>query len=143
MREVLESMIFFMYTFGNFSAFKMPKKVVLYIFQQPSLCRIYIQQCFLGVVHLLCQTIFAFSGSPPPLSYCITIWITLPPPTCVISLNKFLSSANEVSTGPTCQFLYVCLYVCMFSGLSFEASDWVIYSLLVVVLAPSLFNQVF
>ena len=26
---------------------------------------------------------------------------------------KFLSSANEVSTGPTCQFLCVCLSVCL------------------------------
>ena len=26
---------------------------------------------------------------------------------------KFLSSANEVSTGPTCQFLSVCLSVCL------------------------------
>ena len=25
----------------------------------------------------------------------------------------FLSSANEVSTGPTCQFLSVCLFVCL------------------------------
>ena len=45
-----------------------------------------------------------------------------------------MSSANKVSTGPTCQFLYVCVCVCMFSGLFFEASDWVIYLLPVVVL---------
>ena len=30
----------------------------------------------------------------------------------------FLSSANEVSTGPTCQFLSVCLSVCLFVCLS-------------------------
>ena len=32
--------------------------------------------------------------------------------------SKFLSSANEVSTGPTCQFLSVCLSVCLFVWLS-------------------------
>ena len=33
-------------------------------------------------------------------------------------LFYFLSSANEVSTGPTCQFLSVCLSVCLFVCLS-------------------------
>ena len=33
----------------------------------------------------------------------------------------FLSSANEVSTGPTCQFLCVCLSVCLFVCLSFRS----------------------
>ena len=53
----------------------------------------------------------------------------------------FLSSANEVSTGPTCQFLCVCVFVCLFvclSGLFFKASNWIIYWLLTVVLAPYL-----
>ena len=49
----------------------------------------------------------------------------------------FLSSANEVSTGPTCQFLSVCLSVCL-SGLFFKASNWMIYWLLTVVLATYL-----
>ena len=31
----------------------------------------------------------------------------------VNSISDFLSSANEVSTGPTCQFLFVCLSVCL------------------------------
>ena len=52
-----------------------------------------------------------------------------------LKLNAFLSSANEVSTGPTCQFLFVCL-----SGLFFKASNWMIYWLLTVVLAPYLSN---
>ena len=58
---------------------------------------------------------------------------------------SFLSSANEVSTGPTCQFLSVCLSVCLFvclfvclSGLFFKASNWMIYWLLTVVLATYL-----
>ena len=44
-------------------------------------------------------------------------------------------SANEVNTGPICHFMYVCV-----SGLFFKASDWVIYSLLTVLLAPYLSN---
>ena len=31
-----------------------------------------------------------------------------------VPLNTFLSSANKVSTGPTCQLLCVCLSVCVF-----------------------------
>ena len=49
----------------------------------------------------------------------------------------FLSSANEVSTGPTCQFLWFCLFVCV-SGLFFKASNWMIYWHLTVVLATYL-----
>ena len=52
-----------------------------------------------------------------------------------------LGSANEVSTGPTCQFLFVCLSVCLsvcVSGLFFKASNWMIYWLLTVVLATYL-----
>ena len=52
-------------------------------------------------------------------------------------LVSFLSSANEVSTGPTCQFLCVRLFVCV-SGLFFKASNWIIYWLLTVVLATYL-----
>ena len=58
----------------------------------------------------------------------------------MISEIPFLSSAKEVNTGHTCQFLYVCVYVFCISGLFFEASDWVIYLLLVVVLAHRLSN---
>ena len=52
--------------------------------------------------------------------------------------SLFLSSANEVSTGPTCQFLSVCLFVCLsvcVSGLFFKTFNWMIYWLLTVVLA--------
>ena len=35
--------------------------------------------------------------------------------------GSFLSSANEVSTGPTCQFLRVCLCVCLCVSLSFQS----------------------
>ena len=48
----------------------------------------------------------------------------------------FLSSANEVSTGPTRQFLFVCLSVCLsvcVSGLFFKACNWMIYWLLTVI----------
>ena len=39
----------------------------------------------------------------------------------VVKCFVFLSSANEVSTGPTCQFGYVCLwFVCTVSGLFFQ-----------------------
>jgi len=34
---------------------------------------------------------------------------------------RFLSSANEVSTGPTCQFLSVCLFVCLSVCVSFRS----------------------
>ena len=54
---------------------------------------------------------------------------------------SFLSSTNKVSTGTTCQFLCVCLIVCLFvrlSGLFFKASNWIIYWLLTVVLATYL-----
>ena len=54
------------------------------------------------------------------------------------SRKYFLSSANEVSTGPTCQFLWVCL-----SGLFFKASNWIIYWLLTVVQATYLSDKVF
>ena len=53
-----------------------------------------------------------------------------------LKLNAFLSSANEVSTGPTCQFLFVCL--CVFPVFFFKASNWIIYWLLTVVLATYL-----
>ena len=46
-----------------------------------------------------------------------------------------------VSTGPTCQFRFVCLSVCLFVCLSclfFKASNWMIYWLLTVVLATYL-----
>ena len=33
--------------------------------------------------------------------------------------HEFLSSANKVSTGPTCQYLCVCLFVCLFVCLCF------------------------
>ena len=36
--------------------------------------------------------------------------------------TSFLSSANEVSTGPTCQFVSVCVFMCL-SGLFFKASN--------------------
>ena len=55
--------------------------------------------------------------------------------------HEFLSSANKVSTGPTCQYLCVCLFVCLsvcVSGLFFKASNWMIYWLLTVVLATYL-----
>ena len=53
----------------------------------------------------------------------------------------FLSSANVVSTGPTCQFLWfrlsVCLSLCV-SGLFFKACNWLIYWLLTVDMATYL-----
>ena len=58
-----------------------------------------------------------------------------------MTTQQFLSSANEVSTGPTCQFLSVCPSVCVcvcLSGLFFKASNWIIYWLLTVVLATYL-----
>ena len=53
-------------------------------------------------------------------------------------LLLFLSSANEVSTEPTCQFLSFRLSVCLFGLFIFKASNWLIYWLLTVVLAPYL-----
>ena len=62
-------------------------------------------------------------------------WPLLRPPTWAPLSGRFLSNANEVSTGPTCQFLCVCfLSVCLF----FKASNWMIYWLLTVVLATYL-----
>ena len=55
----------------------------------------------------------------------------------IIDKLPFLSSATEVSTGPTCQFGFVCVCVCL-SGLFFKASYWIIYWLLTVVLATYL-----
>ena len=54
----------------------------------------------------------------------------------------FLSSVNEVSTGPTCQFVYLCFFVSLY-GLFFMASNWLIYWFLTVVLAPYLSKKVF
>ena len=53
--------------------------------------------------------------------------------------SLFLSITNGVSTGPTCQLVSVCV----FSGLLFKVSDWLIYSFLTVILAPYLSLLVF
>ena len=65
-----------------------------------------------------------------------TIWWVL----AGLSLDilKFLFSANKVSTGPTCLFLCVCLFVCQSFRSFFKASNWMIYWLLTVVLATYL-----
>ena len=55
----------------------------------------------------------------------------------IFEVVLILSSTNEVSTGPTCQFLSVCVSVCL-SGLFFNASNWIIYWLLTVVQATYL-----
>ena len=52
-----------------------------------------------------------------------------------IVFRLFLSNANAVGTGPTCQKLYVCPASVRLSGRFFEASDWLSYLLLAVVLA--------
>ena len=53
-----------------------------------------------------------------------------------LSSLGFLSSANEVSTEPTCQKVYVCLSSVCISRVFLKASNWLIYWLLTVVLTP-------
>ena len=86
-----------------------------------------------------CYTIFILAGliffHPYPFYFAVHVlhqvdgWL--------LSNMSFFSSANEVSTGPTCQFLCVCLSVCV-SGLFFKASNCMIYWHLTVVLATYL-----